>query len=239
MTTTDDILAVAAHATPTEQAAADLIAFAEAVSRGVRSDVVRALRALRPGSLPDSPAWRAWLLATAAMAATSAATGGADMSAFAGRQAADPDGQAAAAADQTVRFAVCAAASALGDDCSAAVAAGTRAAALIQAGLAEPGTDEQTGWSIPAVSAVIGAGVAAGIMLGLPEPRLRHALGICATQAAGLRAAAGTDAGPLQAGKAAFNAVEAAQLANLGFTSSREPLDGRRGLFALFRTPAA
>ena len=98
MTTTDDILALAAHATPTEHAAADLIAFAAAVTGGMNTDVVRALRALRPGSLPDSPAWRAWLLATAAMAATSAATGGADMSAFAGRQAADPDGQAAAVA---------------------------------------------------------------------------------------------------------------------------------------------
>jgi len=73
-------------------------------------------------------------------------------------------------------------------------------------------------------------------MLGLPEAPLRSALGICATQAAGLRAAAGTDAAPLQAGKAAFNAVEAAQLARLGFTSSREPLDGRRALFSLFRS---
>jgi 2-methylcitrate dehydratase PrpD len=46
---------------------------------------------------------------------------------------------------------------------------------------------------------------------------------------------AGTDAGPLQAGKAAFNAVEAALLARAGFTGPAEPLDGRRGLFALFR----
>ena len=45
---------------------------------------------------------------------------------------------------------------------------------------------------------------------------------------------AGTDAALLQVGKAAFNAVEAAQLAGLGFTSSREPLDGRRALFPLF-----
>jgi 2-methylcitrate dehydratase PrpD len=87
------------------------------------------------------------------------------------------------------------------------------------------------------VSAVIGAGLAAGMMLHLEQDQLRHALGVCATQAAGLRSAAGTQAGPLQAGKAAFNAVEAAQLAGLGFTSSREPLDGRRGLFALFRPP--
>ena len=71
-------------------------------------------------------------------------------------------------------------------------------------------------------------------MLGLPDAQLRNAIGICATQAVGLRAAGGTDAALLQVGKAAFNAVEAAQLAGLGFTSSREPLDGRRALFPLF-----
>ena len=239
MTTTDDILALAASATPTEQAAADLIGFAEAATHGMHTDVVRALRALRPGSLPDSPAWRAWLLATAAMAAAGDHTAPDDQSAATSDHDARADRSAptgdhtATASHSTVRFAVCAAATALGDDCSTAVAAGTQAAALIQSRL------ESSGWSIPAVSAVIGAGLAAAMMLGLPEPQARHTLGICATQAAGLVAAAGTDAGPLQAGKAAFNAVEAAQLASFGFTSSREPLDGRRGLFTLFGTPAA
>jgi hypothetical protein len=249
MTTTDDILAMAAHAVPPEdsvQAAEDLIGFAEAVTHGMNTDVVRTLRALRPGSLPDSPAWRAWLSATAAMAAVTAAADAAGVLAAGPPAPANPavpidparPAPRATSADPAIRFAVCAAATALGDDCSAAVAAGTQAAALIQARLAEIGA-EQTGWSAPAVSAVIGAGLAAGMMLGLPEHQLRHALGICATQAAGLRAAAGTHARPLQAGKAAFNAVEAAQLASLGFTSSREPLDGRRGLFTLFGTPAA
>jgi 2-methylcitrate dehydratase PrpD len=106
------------------------------------------------------------------------------------------------------------------------------AAGLVEsrlAGRADPG-----GWSLPAVSALIGAGLAAGLMLGLTPAQLRFTLGICATQAAGLHGADSTDAGPVQAGKAAFNAVEAAVLASLGFTSSGEPLDGRRALFALF-----
>jgi 2-methylcitrate dehydratase PrpD len=127
---------------------------------------------------------------------------------------------------------VCAAARALGDDCLAAVAAGLEGAALVESGL-DAGAGP--GWSVPAVSAAIGAGLAAGLMLGLPDDQLRNAIGICATQAAGLCAAAETDAGPLQAGKAAFNAVEAALLAREGFTGAIEPLDGRRGLFALFR----
>jgi 2-methylcitrate dehydratase PrpD len=180
---------------------------------------VRSLRALRPdvgapAALPDSPAWRAWLSATAAIAGT-----------------------ADSADDPIARFVVCAAATALADDdyspaVPVAVAAGVRAAALVESRLIA--ATDPAGWSVPTVSAVIGAGVAAGLMLRLPSAGLRHTLGICATQAAGLHAAAGTDAGPLQAGKAAFNAVEAAHLARLGFTSSGDALDGRRALFALF-----
>lgn len=215
MTTTDQILTLAAHTVPTAEADAGLARFAEAAAAGMNSHVVRALRTLRPAD--DGPAWRAWLSAAAALSAPDGVA----------LSAAVP-GSAALAADPVVTTVVCAAATALGDDCSAAVAAGLQAAALAEAGLATA-----AGWSVPVASAAIGASMAAGLMLGLAEAQLRSALGICATQAAGLRAAAGTDAAPLQAGKAAFNAVEAAQLARLGFTSSREPLDGRRAFFSL------
>jgi hypothetical protein len=253
MTTTDDILALTANAAPSEEAAGDLALFADAAARGMNSTVVRALRGLRPASgapaLPDSPAWRAWLSATAAIA-------GDEAQGLRGEEWS----RAVRPADRTVRYVVCAAATAVGDErpaapsgapavgveaadaagvtaavgagVTAAVGAGVRAAALVESrlvSLTDPG-----GWSLPAVSAVIGAGLAAGLMLGLTPAQLRCTLGICATQAAGLHAADGTDAGPLQAGKAAFNAVEAAKLAELGFTSSGEPLDGRRALFALF-----
>ena len=216
MTTTQQILALAAHPTPTAEADAGLARFAEAADAGMNSHLVRALRNLRPAD--DGHAWRAWLSATAALYAP----GGAAPSGAA-------PGGAVPAAGPVVTTVVCAAATALGEDCSAAVAAGIQAAALAEAGLATA-----AGWSVPVISAAIGAGLAAGLMLGLGEAQLRSALGICATQAAGLRAAAGTDAALLQVGKAAFNAVEAAQLAGLGFTSSREPLDGRRALFPLF-----
>jgi 2-methylcitrate dehydratase MmgE/PrpD-like protein len=215
MTTTDQILALAAHPARTAEADAGLARFAEAAAAGMNSHVVRALRTLRPAD--DGPAWRAWLSAAAALSVPGGAVSGGTA-----------PGGAAPTVDPAVTTVVCAAASALGDDCSAAVAAGLAAATLTEAGLAIA-----AGWSVPVVSAAIGAGLAAGLMLSLPEAQLRSALGICATQAAGLRAAAGTDAAPLQAGKAAFNAVEAAQLARLGFTSSREPLDGRRALFPL------
>jgi hypothetical protein len=261
MTTTDDLLALAANAAPSDDAAADLALFADAATRGMNSAAVRALRGLRPPSgapaLPDSPAWRAWLSATAAIA-------GGEGRGLRGKEWSPADRRA----DRTIRYVVCAAATAVGDERSAAqaaasggaqaaasrgaqaaafddapsaaaapgvnaaVAAGVTAAAVVEsrlAGLADPG-----GWSLPAVSGVIGAGLAAGLMLGLTPAQLRCTLGICATQAAGLHAADSTDAGPLQAGKAAFNAVEAATLAGVGVTSSGEPLDGRRALFALF-----
>jgi 2-methylcitrate dehydratase PrpD len=212
-TTTDRLLALAAPSVSTLPAVKALARFTRAVTtqQGIATArtllrVLRPLAAAAPAQA-GGPALMAWVTGAAASAAPA------------------PD-------DPTVAMAVCAAARALGDDCLAAVTAGLAAAAVVESGLdgvARPG------WSVPTVAAAIGAGLAAGVMLGLPEDQLRDALGVCATQAAGLSAAAGTDAGPLQAGKAAFNAVEAALLARAGFTSSAEPLDGRRGLFALFR----
>jgi 2-methylcitrate dehydratase PrpD len=119
-----------------------------------------------------------------------------------------------------------------GMSAASAIAAGMGAAAIT-----ETGVDDWDGWSPGTVAAVIGAGVTAGLLLGLTQPELRAAVGICATQACGLAAAAGTPAFALQVGKSAFNGVEAARLARAGLTAPDEPLDGRRGLFALFGQP--
>lgn len=223
-TTTDRLLALAGQPASTLPAVRALARFTAAVTTEQGIATARTvLLALRPvgadgaaagpaghpvrPALPAGAALTAWVTGAAAVAA-------------------------AASDDPTVAMVVCAAARALGDDCLAAVAAGLEGAALVESGLDDVAGD---GWSVPTVAAGMGAGLAAGVMLGLPEDQLRNALGVCATQAAGLRAAAGTEAGPLQAGKAAFNAVEAALLAREGFTGPAEPLDGRRGLFALFR----
>lgn len=232
---------------------ADVAAFRLLAARGEDSAVVRALLALRPAaaltaplagapSAPSSgdPAWTAWVTATAAAASGvtsvsgAAATGDAGA---AGEPGVSPDERTAG----TPRPAWCvvfgAAVALTGPPGSAppavavtaAVSAGLGAAAVIESGLAEWG-----GWSSATVAAAVGAGVTSGLLLGLSEPQLRAVIGICATQAGALRAAAGTDAFPLQVGKAAFNGVEAALLAQAGFTAPAEPLDGRRGLFALF-----
>ncbi|MGH3300046.1 MAG: MmgE/PrpD family protein [Trebonia sp.] len=248
MTSTDEILALAASgaAAPETLAAdvqvteADLAAFSEAAARGAGSDVVRALRAIRPAAPPSGdPAWTAWLTAAAATAAASEVTGHqkktkaglvhpAWLAVFAAGTAlaetplADTGPTDTGLADTGVSVPA-------GVTVTAAIAAGMGAAAITGTGLAEWG-----GWSSGTVAAVIGAGVTAGLLLGLTGPQLRAALGICATQAAGLAAAEATQAFALQVGKAAFNGVEAALLARSGFTAPGEPLDGRRGLFALF-----
>jgi 2-methylcitrate dehydratase PrpD len=236
MTSTDEILALAASAAAPRSAAAgtessaevteaDLAAFSAAAARGAGSDVVRVLRAIRPaGPVAADPAWTAWLTAAAATSAASEATG-------------HGEGQRAGPV-HPAWLAVFAAGTALSDSAeslpsgvpvTAAVAAGMSAAAVTETGLADWG-----GWSSGTVAAVIGAGVTAGLLLGLTEPQLRATISVCATQAAGLAAAEATQAFALQVGKAAFNGVEAALLARAGLTAPAEPLDGRRGLFALF-----
>lgn len=258
-TTTERLLDLAAHAAPTTEAEIVMARFTAAVTTQQGVATARTLlRVLHPAAdddppsataghqlsadgpapggsaghagsaaLPAGAALTAWLTGAAAVAGLGAgALVASEDRNLPGDVAADTE------PDAVVAMVVCASAKALGDDCAAAVAVGLAGAAIVESGLKGVA---RAGWSVPAVAAVVGAGLAAGVMLRLPEAELRNALGVCATQAAGLRAAAGTDAGAPQAGKAAFNAVEAAVLAWAGFTSSAEPLDGRRGLFALFR----
>ena len=61
----------------------------------------------------------------------------------------------------------------------------------------------------------------------------RNALGVAATQAAGLALNANEAMEALETGKAAADAIEAALLAKHGFTSAPASIDGRRGLAAL------
>ena len=198
-----------------EAAKASLGAFRDAVAAGVGLSprkggaVERAIEAAaETGTLPEGHAWTAFTSAVAALSAS--APGVSEV----------PEETAI----------VCAAATAVGENCAEAVAVGISVTGLIASGL--PDASAQ-GWAVPVVSATVGAAVAAGLMLGLAEERLRAAIGIAATQATGLASAVGTDAGAVQAGKAAFNAVEAALLAQAGFTSCDQPLEGRRGLYAL------
>ena len=85
------------------------------------------------------------------------------------------------------------------------------------------------GWHVTATAGVFGAAAAAGKLLHLSETQMVQALGIAATQAAGLREMFGTHCKPFHPGRAAQNGLFAALLAARGFTSSAEAIEGRRG----------
>lgn len=87
----------------------------------------------------------------------------------------------------------------------------------------------QLGWHITSSTGVFGASVAAGVLLGLNEEQMTHALGIAGTQAFGLREMFGTMTKPFHPGKAAQNGLLAALLAKKGFTSSKQVLEAKRG----------
>lgn len=89
------------------------------------------------------------------------------------------------------------------------------------------------GWHVTGTTGHLGAAAAAGRLLGLDEEAMIVALGIAATQAAGLQEALGTMTKSFHPGKAAADGVEAAYLARAGFSGPARPIEGRRGLAAL------
>jgi 2-methylcitrate dehydratase PrpD len=77
----------------------------------------------------------------------------------------------------------------------------------------------------------IGAAVAASKVVGLDRKQTLRALGIAASEAAGLRENFGTMTKPFHAGRAAESGVVAAELAALGWTAAEQILEAPRGFF--------
>ncbi len=90
----------------------------------------------------------------------------------------------------------------------------------------------QAGFHQTATAGTFGAAVAAGRLLGLDGKGMRHALGLAATRAAGLKAQFGTMGKPYNAGLAASGGAEAALLASRGFESNPGALEGEYGFGA-------
>ena len=90
----------------------------------------------------------------------------------------------------------------------------------------------QRGWHCTSSIGTLGAAAAAARVFGLDGARTRHALGIAASSACGLKENLGTMVKPLHAGLAARNGVMAAQLAQRGFAASPHALDGPQGYLA-------
>jgi 2-methylcitrate dehydratase PrpD len=91
-------------------------------------------------------------------------------------------------------------------------------------------------WHLTGTAGHIGAAAAAGRVIGLDPDRLVVAIGLGATMASGLTAALGTMTKPFHPGKAAADGVQAALLAERGFTGPPAPIEGRRG-FAQLSSP--
>jgi 2-methylcitrate dehydratase PrpD len=94
------------------------------------------------------------------------------------------------------------------------------------------------GWHVTATTGPIGAACAAARVLDLDAARTAHAIAIAATQAAGHTQQLGSMTKSFQVGRAAATGVEAALMAEQGFTGPGEPLAGRRGMSALMAAQA-
>jgi len=88
------------------------------------------------------------------------------------------------------------------------------------------------GWHNTATYGAIGAAAAASNLLRLDAATTAMAMGIAATQAAGLKSVFGTMCKPLHAGRAAATGLQSARLAQRGFTSNPAILEVEQGFGA-------
>ncbi len=98
-------------------------------------------------------------------------------------------------------------------------------------GLAISPSHYNRGWHITSTCGVFGAAAAIGKLLGLGERQLVWALGIAATQSAGLCECLGTPAKSVSVGNAARNGLWSALLAERGYDGPAEPLAGVQGFY--------
>ncbi len=87
----------------------------------------------------------------------------------------------------------------------------------------------QTGFHQTATAGAIGATLAVARLLQLDQRQIEMALGLVSTRASGLKSQFGTMGKPMNAGFAAANGVEAALLAQRGFESNPNGLEGKSG----------
>src|ERR1700719_1042499 len=89
------------------------------------------------------------------------------------------------------------------------------------------------GWHITGTAGVFGAAVAIGKLLGLSRQQMIWAIGLAATQAAGIREMFGSMAKSFHPGRSAQNGYAAALLAQAGFTAGEHGIEGPRGFAAV------
>lgn len=121
-----------------------------------------------------------------------------------------------------------------GKEVCRAIALGSEVAARIQSILAHYGTRNQFAGTI---GGTLGAAVSAGVLLGLDEEQMEHALGLAASGACGLASAHQEELHQLKSlhhGRAAEAGVLSGLLARQGFRGPREVLTVENGFFDAF-----
>lgn len=101
----------------------------------------------------------------------------------------------------------------------------------IRLGLGLTNFHYERGWHSTSTAGRFGATAGVCKLLRLPKNKIINALGICGTQASGVRQVFGTMCKPFNAGKSSMDGVMSAFLAEKGFTSSKEMIEGKLGFF--------
>jgi 2-methylcitrate dehydratase PrpD len=96
--------------------------------------------------------------------------------------------------------------------------------------------DGSFAWSGTGITAGFGAAAAAGRLLKLDQTRMRVAMGLALSQAAGFRAMHGTATVALMPAHAGQMGLRAALMAEAGFTAGLNGLEGKSGFFSTFCT---
>jgi 2-methylcitrate dehydratase PrpD len=98
-----------------------------------------------------------------------------------------------------------------------------------RAGIAVTPGHYARGWHITATCGVLGSATACAKLLGLPPEKIAHAIGIAASQSAGLVENLASGAKNVGVGNAARNGLFAALLAQQGYTAAPRSIEGSLG----------
>jgi 2-methylcitrate dehydratase PrpD len=121
-----------------------------------------------------------------------------------------------------------------GRDFMAALIAGMEIVCRLSKAVSVGPARANIGWIQTGIAGGVGAAIGAGRCLGLSVAQLMSAIGIAASQAAGIRGVHGTMCTSLIPGHAAQCGLRAAILAKNGFTGSDSAIEGRHGFADLF-----
>lgn len=118
-----------------------------------------------------------------------------------------------------------------GDPAAALAAFAMGVESQLRVGLAMSPSHYDDGWHITGTCGVVGAAVAAGLLMGLSDEALARAIGLACQMPLGHREAFGTPIKPFHAGKAAANGLFAAELARRGVDPGDDVLERSPGFF--------